>query len=47
MEKISTAARMLEESGAKKLLQEGKADMVAIGRSIYKDPDFVRKMMKM
>lgn len=32
--------------GAERILQEGKADMVAIGRPIFKDPDFVRKMMK-
>lgn len=43
---VITVGNIRTFSGAEKLLQEGKADMVAIGRPIFKDPDFARNMMK-
>lgn len=42
---VITAGNIKTCSGAEKLLQEGKVDMVAIGRPIFRDPDFARKMM--
>ena len=43
---VITVGNIQTRSGAEKLLQAGKADFVAIGRPIYKDPDFARKMMR-
>lgn len=42
---VITVGNIHTRSGAESLLQAGKADMVAIGRPIFKDADFVRKMM--
>lgn len=43
---VITVGNIHTRPGAEKLLQDGKADMVAIGRPIFKDPDFARKLMK-
>ena len=42
---VITVGNIHTKMGAEKLLQDGKADMVAIGRLIFKDPAFARKMM--
>lgn len=42
---VITVGNIRTRVGANKLLQDGKADMVAIGRPIYKDSNFVRNMM--
>ena len=42
---VITVGNIRTRPGAEKLLQDGKADLVAIGRPIFKDPDFVRKIM--
>ena len=43
---VITVGNIRTRHGAEKLLQDGKADLVAIGRPIFKDPDFARKMMR-
>ena len=42
---VITVGNIHTRSGAESLLQTGKADMVAIGRPIFRDADFARKMM--
>lgn len=43
---VITVGNIHTRAGAEQLLQDGKADLAAIGRPIYKDPDFARNMMK-
>ena len=40
-----TVGNIHTRGGAEGLLKAGKADMVAIGRPIFKNADFARKMM--
>ena len=43
---VITVGNIRTRLGAEKILQGGKADLVATGRPIFKDPDFARKMLK-
>ena len=43
---VITVGNIHTKEGAEAQLQDGKADMVAIGRAIYKNSDFVRTMLK-
>ena len=43
---VITVGNIHTRQGAENLLQNEKADMTAIGRPIFKDPDFARNMMR-
>ncbi len=42
---VITVGNIHTRAGAEALLQAGKADMTAIGRPIFQDPDFARRLM--